>query len=161
MASSAENGAEMMAEMTPVEKVVSFLPDSGRAAAAAAAGAAAAKAKPAAAKSTQSRKGKWLVVDAAGHAISMEVSKLKVSHELGLALRDWRWVQHPACMPWLPACLPMMWSCLLCALCGPDAWRSVLVCGRVTRIRGLRLLPPAQAAGPLAGHQLPLCHPGA
>lgn len=74
-------------------KSVSFLPDSGAAAvAAAAAGAAAGKsaAKSGVGKAAASRRGKWLVVDEAGQAISLEVSKLKVSHELGLALRDWR-----------------------------------------------------------------------
>eukprot|EP00887_Chlorella_sp_A99_P007871 scaffold20.g7871.t1 len=75
--------------MKAVEKVVSFLPDAA-AAAAAASGAAAGKAKPPLPKPGLTRKGKWLVVDSAGHAVSMEVSKLKMSHELGLALRDWR-----------------------------------------------------------------------
>lgn len=74
--------------------MVSWLPDSGAAAAAAAAaGAAAGKsaaAKGAAAKTAGSRKGKWLMVNEMGQALSLEVSKLKLSHELGLALRDWR-----------------------------------------------------------------------
>ena len=95
---------------------------------------------------------KWLALNAEGELRQLELGKLRVTHDLGVQLRDLRCVLAPcggACAGVVSA--PPATDSQACSKQGPHHAAAALP----------PLPPLQQAAGPQNGDLLPLGHPGA